>query len=143
MQEQERDKHGLDSSLYYIFSPEFASIEAFLDENPDFFQNYLIRKATRSQIDAWLVSHALPPGSTSLPPFSPFTDEPPDKEPQSANRYGFQTTTDRSRVVQPHCARHEHTLLYVSDSCPARCRGARAGPPPCAKSPPTSLKRAG
>ena len=59
----------------YYFSPEFAKIEAFLDENPEFFQNYLIRKATRSMIDAWLVSYAIPPGTTSLPPYFPPLDE--------------------------------------------------------------------
>ena len=68
----------------YCFSPEFAKIEAFLDENPEFFQNYLIRKATRSMIDAWLVSYAIPPGTTSLPPYFPPLDE--SKE-SSAQRY--------------------------------------------------------
>ena len=37
-------------------------IESWLDEHPGFFQNYLIRKGNRGMIDAWLVSHALPPG---------------------------------------------------------------------------------
>jgi dual 3',5'-cyclic-AMP and -GMP phosphodiesterase 11 len=48
-------------------------VEAVLDENPDFFQDYLIRKASRPMIDAWLFAHALPPGSasaSSLPPLS-------------------------------------------------------------------------
>ena len=37
-------------------------VEAFLDENPDFFKDYLIRKASRHMIDSWLVAHSLPPG---------------------------------------------------------------------------------
>ena len=40
-------------------------VEAWLDEHPEFFQAYLIRKGTRSMIDSWLVSHALPPGITA------------------------------------------------------------------------------
>ena len=40
-------------------------VETWLDEHPDFFQAYLIRKGTRSMIDSWLVSHALPPGITT------------------------------------------------------------------------------
>ena len=43
---------------------EEARIESWLDEHPGFFQNYLIRKGNRALIDAWLVSHALPPGTT-------------------------------------------------------------------------------
>ena len=33
-----------------------------MDENPDFFKDYLIRKASRHMIDSWLVAHSLPPG---------------------------------------------------------------------------------
>ena len=40
-------------------------METWLDENPDFFQSYLLRKGTRSMIDSWLVAHALPPGLSS------------------------------------------------------------------------------
>ena len=39
-------------------------MEAFLDENPDFFKDYLIRKASRHMIDSWLVAHSLPPGQS-------------------------------------------------------------------------------
>ena len=44
------------------YSSELAQVEAFLDENPDFFKDYLIRKASRHMIDSWLVAHSLPPG---------------------------------------------------------------------------------
>ena len=40
-------------------------VESWLDEHPDFFQAYLIRKGSRSMIDSWLVTHALPPGITA------------------------------------------------------------------------------
>ena len=43
-------------------SSDLAQVEAFLDENPDFFKDYLIRKASRHMIDSWLVAHSLPPG---------------------------------------------------------------------------------
>ena len=44
---------------------EEVRMESWLDEHPGFFQNYLIRKGNRGMIDAWLVSHALPPGIRS------------------------------------------------------------------------------
>ena len=49
-------------SLYSPLSSDLAQVEAFLDENPDFFKDYLIRKASRHMIDSWLVAHSLPPG---------------------------------------------------------------------------------
>ena len=44
------------------YNSEHSRVEAWLDEHPEFFQAYLIRKGTRSMIDSWLVTHALPPG---------------------------------------------------------------------------------
>ena len=75
-------------------SPELARVEACLDENPDFFlaslllllqlhlhsllflltlimQDYFLRKASRSMIDAWLTAHALPPREEGDPPSTP------------------------------------------------------------------------
>jgi dual 3',5'-cyclic-AMP and -GMP phosphodiesterase 11 len=49
-------------------SPELAHAESILDENPAFFQDYLIRKATRPMIDAWLLAHAMRPGSAYVIP---------------------------------------------------------------------------
>ena len=40
-------------------------VETWLDENPEFFRSYLLRKGTRSMVDSWLVAHALPPGLNS------------------------------------------------------------------------------
>ena len=51
---------------------EFDRIERWLDEHPDFTHDYFSRKATRSMVDAWVLSHALSqsygsPGSGGLP----------------------------------------------------------------------------
>ena len=40
-------------------------VKAWLDEHPEFFEAYLIRKGSRSMIDSWLVTHALSPGITA------------------------------------------------------------------------------
>lgn len=42
------------------YDAEYSRMEAWLDENQEFAQDYFIRKATRNNIDAWLVSHATP-----------------------------------------------------------------------------------
>ncbi|XP_055635245.1 dual 3',5'-cyclic-AMP and -GMP phosphodiesterase 11-like isoform X2 [Toxorhynchites rutilus septentrionalis] len=42
------------------YDAEFARMEAWLDENQEFVQDYFIRKATRNMVDGWLVSHATP-----------------------------------------------------------------------------------
>ena len=55
---------SLPSAISSGCDQEEARIESWLDEHPGFFQNYLIRKGNRALIDAWLVSHALPPGTT-------------------------------------------------------------------------------
>lgn len=36
-----------------------------MDENPEFMQDYIIRKATRQVVDAWLVNHATPSSSSN------------------------------------------------------------------------------
>ncbi|XP_065089280.1 dual 3',5'-cyclic-AMP and -GMP phosphodiesterase 11 isoform X3 [Ochlerotatus camptorhynchus] len=42
------------------YDAEFARMESWLDENPEFMQDYFIRKATRNMVDGWMVSHATP-----------------------------------------------------------------------------------
>lgn len=50
---------------------EAQKVEVWLDEHPAFVQDYMMRKATRQMMDAWMVSHAIPQGvsydSESLP----------------------------------------------------------------------------
>ncbi|KAK6628218.1 Dual 3',5'-cyclic-AMP and -GMP phosphodiesterase 11 [Polyplax serrata] len=61
-----------DAGGKYYYDPEYARMEAWLDEHPDFAQDYFLRKATRQVIDTWLVSHATPTSSlNSADPASP------------------------------------------------------------------------
>ncbi|XP_046405591.1 dual 3',5'-cyclic-AMP and -GMP phosphodiesterase 11 isoform X2 [Ischnura elegans] len=53
------------------YDPEHARMEAWLDEHPNFVQDYFLRKATRQIVDAWLVSHATPASSSLAGPDSP------------------------------------------------------------------------
>ena len=52
-------------SPIFDFGQDHAKVESWLDEHPEYFQDYLIRKGGRNMIDAWLVAHALPPGITT------------------------------------------------------------------------------
>ncbi|XP_037960082.1 dual 3',5'-cyclic-AMP and -GMP phosphodiesterase 11 isoform X2 [Teleopsis dalmanni] len=45
------------------YDAEYARMEAWMDENQEFVQDYFIRKATRQVVDAWLVSHATSAGN--------------------------------------------------------------------------------
>ena len=45
---------------------DYGWVETWLDEHPEFFQSYLLRKGTRAMIDSWLVAHALPAGVNSV-----------------------------------------------------------------------------
>ncbi|KAB7506654.1 Dual 3',5'-cyclic-AMP and -GMP phosphodiesterase 11 [Armadillidium nasatum] len=42
------------------YDPEWARMEAWLDDHQDFAADYFIRKASRHIVDCWLVSHAMP-----------------------------------------------------------------------------------
>jgi len=79
------------------YSVELARMEACLDENPDFFQDYLIRKATRQMIDSWLVAHSLPPGHTH--PLSPRSEDGADLNPSTpmSRRYIFRSLSTGSK----------------------------------------------
>lgn len=63
--------NGGDQSITSITSPsnscvcfgifnedDFEKIEDWLDEHPGFVQNYFIRKASRTLIDSWMLTHA-------------------------------------------------------------------------------------
>ncbi|XP_055386324.1 dual 3',5'-cyclic-AMP and -GMP phosphodiesterase 11-like isoform X2 [Condylostylus longicornis] len=45
------------------YDAEYANMEAWMDENQEFVQDYFLRKATRQLVDAWLVSHATSAGN--------------------------------------------------------------------------------
>ncbi|XP_029158686.1 dual 3',5'-cyclic-AMP and -GMP phosphodiesterase 11-like isoform X1 [Nylanderia fulva] len=53
------------SSTSTVYDPEYARMEAWLDEHPDFVNDYFLRKVTRQTVDMWLVSHATPTSSSS------------------------------------------------------------------------------
>ncbi|XP_071633561.1 dual 3',5'-cyclic-AMP and -GMP phosphodiesterase 11 isoform X2 [Temnothorax longispinosus] len=53
------------SSTSTAYDPEYARMEAWLDEHPDFVNDYFLRKVTRQTVDMWLVSHATPTSSSS------------------------------------------------------------------------------
>ncbi|KAJ8984665.1 hypothetical protein NQ317_015756 [Molorchus minor] len=63
-------RHNHNSHGAHCYDPEYAKMEAWLDEHPDFVQDYFLRKATRQVVDSWLVSHATPT-STSVELASP------------------------------------------------------------------------
>jgi dual 3',5'-cyclic-AMP and -GMP phosphodiesterase 11 len=44
---------------------EYDRVEDWLDDHPDFVHDYFARKATRTMIDAWLISHAMQSGLPS------------------------------------------------------------------------------
>ncbi|XP_068968084.1 dual 3',5'-cyclic-AMP and -GMP phosphodiesterase 11-like isoform X2 [Bombus flavifrons] len=56
---------GYYSSTSAVYDPEYARMEAWLDEHPDFVNDYFLRKVTRQTVDMWLVSHATPTSSSS------------------------------------------------------------------------------
>ncbi|XP_011876138.1 PREDICTED: dual 3',5'-cyclic-AMP and -GMP phosphodiesterase 11 isoform X1 [Vollenhovia emeryi] len=53
------------SSTSTAYDPEYARMESWLDEHPDFVNDYFLRKVTRQTVDTWLVSHATPTSSSS------------------------------------------------------------------------------
>ena len=56
------------SDLDMEFHPDLAEyrhMEKWLDEHPDFVHDYFARKASRSMVDGWLISHALSQSTSS------------------------------------------------------------------------------
>ncbi|XP_049803168.1 dual 3',5'-cyclic-AMP and -GMP phosphodiesterase 11-like isoform X2 [Schistocerca nitens] len=56
---------GAEAAKQQYYDPEYARMEAWLDEHPDFAHDYFLRKATRQVVDAWLVAHATPTPSSA------------------------------------------------------------------------------
>ncbi|XP_057659841.1 dual 3',5'-cyclic-AMP and -GMP phosphodiesterase 11 isoform X4 [Diorhabda carinulata] len=48
----------------HSYDPEYAHMESWLDEHPDFVNDYFLRKATRQIVEQWQVSHATPTSSS-------------------------------------------------------------------------------
>lgn len=58
-------------NIHEHYNQEYAHMETWLDEHPDFVQDYFLRKATRQVVDSWLVSHSTPTSTTNLELASP------------------------------------------------------------------------
>eukprot|EP00096_Caligus_rogercresseyi_P012509 TRINITY_DN5262_c0_g1_i1.p1 TRINITY_DN5262_c0_g1~~TRINITY_DN5262_c0_g1_i1.p1 ORF type:complete len:922 (+),score=274.40 TRINITY_DN5262_c0_g1_i1:425-3190(+) len=69
------------------YDPHLAEVESWLDEHPDFFQEYLIRKGSRSMIDSWLMAHALPSEMSSPLSYNSTTNGP--SRPQLLTKKNF------------------------------------------------------
>ncbi|XP_063975881.1 dual 3',5'-cyclic-AMP and -GMP phosphodiesterase 11 isoform X3 [Diachasmimorpha longicaudata] len=48
-----------------VYDAEYARMEAWLDEHPEFVNDYFLRKVTRQTVDEWLVTHATPTSSAN------------------------------------------------------------------------------
>ncbi|XP_074034856.1 phosphodiesterase 11 isoform X2 [Leptinotarsa decemlineata] len=48
----------------HFYDPEYAQMESWMDEHPDFVNDYFLRKATRQVVEQWQVSHATPTSSS-------------------------------------------------------------------------------
>ncbi|XP_030383510.1 dual 3',5'-cyclic-AMP and -GMP phosphodiesterase 11 isoform X2 [Scaptodrosophila lebanonensis] len=70
-QHQHQHQYQQASPQHRPYDPEHARMEAWLDENQEFVQDYFIRKATRQTVDAWLVSHATSAGNDVVSSNSP------------------------------------------------------------------------
>ncbi|XP_067624742.1 dual 3',5'-cyclic-AMP and -GMP phosphodiesterase 11 isoform X2 [Eurosta solidaginis] len=59
----QQNPHTMQHTTQKGYDAEQARMEAWMDENQEFVQDYFIRKATRQVVDAWLVSHATSAGN--------------------------------------------------------------------------------
>ncbi|XP_032591613.1 dual 3',5'-cyclic-AMP and -GMP phosphodiesterase 11 isoform X1 [Drosophila grimshawi] len=102
------------------YDPEHARMEAWLDENQEFVQDYFIRKATRQTVDAWLVSHATSAGNDVISSSSPTH---PNGQ-TSSSRGGSGATTpvrkisahefERGGLLKPIVNTIDGTLTFLS-----------------------------
>lgn len=79
------------------YDPEYAKMEAWLDEHPDFVQDYFIRKATRNVVDTWLVCHASANTQGSMC-CAPDVGSPMQQQPCPASRTGSGATTPVRKI---------------------------------------------
>uniref|UniRef100_A0A336LQJ2 Phosphodiesterase n=1 Tax=Culicoides sonorensis TaxID=179676 RepID=A0A336LQJ2_CULSO len=78
------------------YGVEYARMEAWMDENPEFVQDYFIRKATRQVVDSWLVSHATPTANTEVSSPSHINSQ------NSSSRGGSGATTPVRYKISAH-----------------------------------------
>ncbi|XP_046753536.1 dual 3',5'-cyclic-AMP and -GMP phosphodiesterase 11 isoform X2 [Diprion similis] len=83
------------SSAPAIYDPEYARMEAWLDEHPDFVTDYFLRKVTRQTVDLWLLSHATPTSATGS---CMELSSPTHAAPSSSSRGGSGATTPVRKI---------------------------------------------
>ncbi|XP_054083448.1 dual 3',5'-cyclic-AMP and -GMP phosphodiesterase 11 isoform X2 [Zeugodacus cucurbitae] len=96
-QQQQQNPHTMQHTTQKGYDAEQARMEAWMDENQEFVQDYFIRKATRQVVDAWLVSHATTAGNdVSL------TGSPTHTNGQSCSSRGGSGATTPVRKISAH-----------------------------------------
>ncbi|XP_036328581.1 dual 3',5'-cyclic-AMP and -GMP phosphodiesterase 11-like isoform X2 [Rhagoletis pomonella] len=96
-QQQQQNLHTMQHTTQKGYDAEQARMEAWMDENQEFIQDYFIRKATRQVVDAWLVSHATSAGNdVSL------TGSPTHTNGQSCSSRGGSGATTPVRKISAH-----------------------------------------
>uniref|UniRef100_W8B7A9 Phosphodiesterase n=2 Tax=Ceratitis capitata TaxID=7213 RepID=W8B7A9_CERCA len=95
--QQQQSMHTMQHTTQKGYDAEQARMEAWMDENQEFVQDYFIRKATRQVVDAWLVSHATSAGNdVSL------TGSPTHTNGQSCSSRGGSGATTPVRKISAH-----------------------------------------
>ena len=51
---------AMDTATPPVHDLEYALVEAWLDEHPDFVDDYFLRKATKELVDLWMLLHMTP-----------------------------------------------------------------------------------
>ncbi|XP_050320395.1 dual 3',5'-cyclic-AMP and -GMP phosphodiesterase 11 isoform X1 [Bactrocera neohumeralis] len=96
-QQPQQNPHTMQHTTQKGYDAEQARMEAWMDENQEFVQDYFIRKATRQVVDAWLVSHATTAGNdVSL------TGSPTHTNGQSCSSRGGSGATTPVRKISAH-----------------------------------------
>ncbi|XP_049817305.1 dual 3',5'-cyclic-AMP and -GMP phosphodiesterase 11 isoform X2 [Aethina tumida] len=123
--QQQIQRHNVNHTGY---DPKYAEMESWLDEHPDFVQDYFLRKATRQVVDSWLVSHATPT-SSSVELASPTHNQ---------SRGGSGATTpvrkisahefERGGLLKPMISTVDGTPTFITDA--AQSQGVSNSPTP-------------
>ncbi|XP_065332643.1 dual 3',5'-cyclic-AMP and -GMP phosphodiesterase 11 isoform X1 [Cloeon dipterum] len=87
-------QHAASKTPLLYYDQECAKVEAWLDEHPEFMQDYFLRKATRQVVDSWLVTHAT--STSSMTQSS--TGESPTQPTGGSSRGGSGATTPVRKI---------------------------------------------
>lgn len=75
------------------YDAEYSRMESWLDENPEFAQNYFVRKASRNAVDSWLCAHATPAAIASNDMMMHVSSPSHVSQQQCSSRSGSGATT--------------------------------------------------